>query len=132
MSREILSEKLRLARVSGKNQVALQSTFREYDQKLKKLQRQRIASALAERHVPGGNAGGRKSEYTEMALIENIDKIGYLPFGREEANMFFNVIAKRYEHYTTRTSSKSGEKAIDLRIRKWLVPHRSQPATKNY
>lgn len=26
-----------------------------------------------------------------------IDEIGYLPFGREEANLFFNVIAKRYE-----------------------------------
>lgn len=27
-----------------------------------------------------------------------IDEIGYLPFGREEANLFFNMIAKRYEH----------------------------------
>lgn len=26
-----------------------------------------------------------------------IDEIGYLPFGRQEANLFFNVIAKRYE-----------------------------------
>lgn len=26
-----------------------------------------------------------------------IDEIGYLPFGRAEANLFFNVIAKRYE-----------------------------------
>lgn len=26
-----------------------------------------------------------------------IDEIGYLPFGREEANHFFQVIAKRYE-----------------------------------
>jgi len=26
-----------------------------------------------------------------------IDEIGYLPFGRDEANLFFNVIAKRYE-----------------------------------
>ena len=71
LSREILTEKPHLARISGKGQEALQSTFRDYDQKLKKLQRQRIASALAERHVPGGNAGGRKSEYTEMALIKN-------------------------------------------------------------
>jgi len=71
LSREILSARPHLSRVSGKGQEAIQGTFREYDQKLKKLQRQRIASALAERHVPGGNAGGRKSEYTEMALIEN-------------------------------------------------------------
>jgi DNA replication protein DnaC len=27
-----------------------------------------------------------------------IDEIGYLPFGRAEANLFFNVIAKRYEY----------------------------------
>lgn len=26
-----------------------------------------------------------------------IDEIGYLPFGREESNLFFNVVAKRYE-----------------------------------
>ena len=26
-----------------------------------------------------------------------IDKIGYLPFGREQANLFFQVIARRYE-----------------------------------
>ncbi len=26
-----------------------------------------------------------------------IDEIGYLPFGRDEANLFFHVVAKRYE-----------------------------------
>jgi DNA replication protein DnaC len=26
-----------------------------------------------------------------------IDEIGYLPFGREEATLFFNVVATRYE-----------------------------------
>ena len=26
-----------------------------------------------------------------------VDEIGYLPFGREEATLFFNVVAKRYE-----------------------------------
>lgn len=26
-----------------------------------------------------------------------IDEIGYLPFGRDEANLFFNVVAQRYE-----------------------------------
>lgn len=29
-----------------------------------------------------------------------IDEIGYLPFGREEANLFFQVIAKRYERFS--------------------------------
>jgi DNA replication protein DnaC len=35
-----------------------------------------------------------------MVLAPNlliIDEMGYLPFGRAEANLFFNVIAKRYE-----------------------------------
>ncbi|RKG30728.1 transposase [Acinetobacter tianfuensis] len=35
-----------------------------------------------------------------------IDEIGYLPFGREEANLFFNVIAKRYEKGSTILTSK--------------------------
>ena len=26
-----------------------------------------------------------------------IDETGYLPFGREQANLFFQVIARRYE-----------------------------------
>ena len=30
-----------------------------------------------------------------------IDELGYLPFGREEANLFFHVIAKRYERAST-------------------------------
>tara|TARA_R110000850_G_scaffold143738_1_gene265950 strand:- start:7315 stop:13092 length:5778 start_codon:yes stop_codon:yes gene_type:complete len=71
LAREILTKRPYLQRVSGKNQEALQGTFREYDQKLKTLQRKRIASALAERHVPQGSSGGRKSEYTGMALINN-------------------------------------------------------------
>ncbi|MFC1236705.1 IS21-like element helper ATPase IstB [Vibrio sp. F74] len=37
----------------------------------------------------------KRSVLTPRLLI--VDEIGYLPFGREEANLFFNVIAKRYE-----------------------------------
>lgn len=44
---------------------------------------------------------GRLKEYFNRAIIGPrllvIDEIGYLPFCREEANLFFNVIAKRYE-----------------------------------
>jgi DNA replication protein DnaC len=47
-------------------------------------------------------AQGRLKEYFKRAILGPkllvIDEIGYLPFGREEANLFFNVIAKRYEH----------------------------------
>lgn len=71
LSREILTQRPHLARESGKHLNAQQDSFRRYDQKLKRLQRERIASELAERHVPAGNAGGRKADYTDMALINN-------------------------------------------------------------
>ncbi|WWC03582.1 IS21-like element helper ATPase IstB [Citrobacter portucalensis] len=44
---------------------------------------------------------GRLKEYFNRAILGPrllvIDEIGYLPFGREEANLFFQVVAKRYE-----------------------------------
>ena len=44
---------------------------------------------------------GRLDTYLKRSVLSPkllvIDEIGYLPFGREEANLFFNVIAKRYE-----------------------------------
>jgi DNA replication protein DnaC len=44
---------------------------------------------------------GRLREYFNRVVIGPklliVDEIGYLPFGREEANLFFNVVAKRYE-----------------------------------
>jgi DNA replication protein DnaC len=47
-------------------------------------------------------AQGRLKEYFNRAIFGSkllvVDEIGYLPYGREEANLFFNVVAKRYEH----------------------------------
>lgn len=44
---------------------------------------------------------GRLQEYFARAVqgpkLLVVDEIGYLPFGREEATLFFNVVAKRYE-----------------------------------
>jgi DNA replication protein DnaC len=44
---------------------------------------------------------GRLKGYFNRAVLGPkllvVDEIGYLPFGREEANLFFNVVAKRYE-----------------------------------
>lgn len=44
---------------------------------------------------------GRRKEYFNRVVIGPrllvIDEIGYLPFGRDAANLFFNVVAKRYE-----------------------------------
>jgi len=46
-------------------------------------------------------AQGRLDTYLKRSVMAPklmiIDEIGYLPFGREEANLFFNVIAKSYE-----------------------------------
>lgn len=78
-----------------------------------------IATALAYRAVMAGiktrfitatdlmmqlaiaKSQGRLKEYLNRAVIGPrllvVDEIGYLPFGREEANLFFNVVAKRYE-----------------------------------
>jgi len=46
-------------------------------------------------------AQGRLKEYFNRAVIGPrlliVDELGYLPFGREEANLLFNVVAKRYE-----------------------------------
>lgn len=44
---------------------------------------------------------GRLASYFRRVIAGTrlliIDEIGYLPFGREEANLFFDVVAKRYE-----------------------------------
>jgi len=44
---------------------------------------------------------GRFGNYLNHAVMGPklliVDEIGYLPFGREEANLFFQVVAKRYE-----------------------------------
>ena len=44
---------------------------------------------------------GRLENYLKRSVLAPrvliVDEIGYLPFGREEENLFFNAIAKRYE-----------------------------------
>jgi DNA replication protein DnaC len=51
--------------------------------------------------LAAAEAQGRLEEYFNRAVIGPklliVDEIGYLPFGREEATLFFNVVAKRYE-----------------------------------
>jgi DNA replication protein DnaC len=57
-----------------------------------------------------------------------IDEIGYLPFGREEASLFFNVIAKRYEKGSVIVTSNlpfsqwSGAFANDTTLVAGIVP----------
>ena len=51
--------------------------------------------------LAAARAQGRLKEYFNRVALGPklliVDEIGYLPFGREEANLFFNVVAKRYE-----------------------------------
>lgn len=54
-------------------------------------------------------AQGRLTQYLNRAVLGPrllvIDELGYLPFGRDEANLFFHVIAKRYERASTIVTS---------------------------
>lgn len=52
---------------------------------------------------------GRLKSYMNRAVLGPrllvVDELGYLPFGRDEANLFFQVIAKRYERSATIVTS---------------------------
>lgn len=52
----------------------------------------------------------RLTKYMNLAVLGPrllvIDELGYLPFGREEANLFFHVIAERYERASTLTTRR--------------------------
>jgi DNA replication protein DnaC len=51
--------------------------------------------------LAAAKAQGRLKHYFNRAVLGPklliVDELGYLPFGRDEANLFFNVVAKRYE-----------------------------------
>lgn len=60
-----------------------------------------ISAADLMLQLSGAHRQGRLKEFlrrtVQVPKLLIIDEIGYLPFGREEANHFFQVIAKRYE-----------------------------------
>lgn len=60
-----------------------------------------ISAADLMMQLAAAKAQGRLREHFNRAVLGPkllvIDEIGYLPFGRDEANLFFNVVAKRYE-----------------------------------
>jgi hypothetical protein len=51
--------------------------------------------------LASAKARGRLKEYFNRAVLGpkllNVDELGYLPFRRDEANLFFNGVVKRYE-----------------------------------
>ena len=60
----------------------------------------------------------RLKEYMNRAVLGPkllvIDELGYLPFGRDEANLFFHVIAKRYERCRDDRYEQSAVHAVGL------------------
>jgi DNA replication protein DnaC len=60
-----------------------------------------ISAADLMLQLAAAKSQGRLKEYFNRAVLGPkllvVDEIGYLPFGRDEANLFFNVVAKRYE-----------------------------------
>ena len=66
----------------------------------------RTQGALHQRGRPDAATGRGKGAGAAEGVLQSrrdwpkllvVDEIGYLPFGREEATLFFNVVAKRYE-----------------------------------
>lgn len=70
LAREIFREQPELAKFSGFSQNALQKKFKEYDNKLKKLQCQQIAWKIDQTNIPSGKRGVRVSEHTDLFLLK--------------------------------------------------------------
>ena len=83
----------------GKSHVAIALAYKAV---MAKIKTRFITAADLMMQLATAKSQARLKEYFNRAVIGPrllvVDEIGYLPFGREEANLFFNVIAKRYEH----------------------------------
>lgn len=68
-----------------------------------------ISAADLMMQLATAKAQDRLREYMNRAVLGPkllvIDELGYLPFGRDEANLLFHVIAKRYERAATIVTS---------------------------
>lgn len=71
LAREIYQQQPELSQRSGHEQSSLQQQFSVYDEKLKELQRKRIASIAAKRYVPNGTSGARVASYSEGFLLNH-------------------------------------------------------------
>jgi DNA replication protein DnaC len=85
-------------------------------------------------------AQNRLKQYFNRAVLGPrllvIDEIGYLPFGRDEANLFFNVVAKRYEQGSMVLTSNLGSSdqrtpRHKARIKRHLALHRTVVTCEN-
>ncbi len=82
----------------GKSHLAISFAYQAV---MKGLKTRFISAADLMLQLATAKKQDRLEAYIKRSIIAPklmvIDEIGYLPFGREEANLFFNVIAKRYE-----------------------------------
>ncbi len=82
----------------GKSHLAIALAYRAV---MASIKTRFITAADLMLQLATANHQGRLKEYFNRAILGPkllvVDEIGYLPFGRDEANLFFNVVAKRYE-----------------------------------
>ena len=71
LSREAFSHYPELSRRSGFAQEQTKSQFRDLDRQVVKLGREDVVAKLLQRPVPSGNGEGRRSEFSDLALIHN-------------------------------------------------------------
>lgn len=74
LAREVINENQTLSYFSGADQNAIRKQFREYDDKLKSLQQDKIAYQVAKhgfKNTKSGSARGKVGTYTEMGLINH-------------------------------------------------------------
>jgi len=71
LAREMFREEPDLAKFSGISQNALQKKFKEYDNRLKKLQCEHIAWKIDQTNIPSGQRGARVSENTDLFLLRH-------------------------------------------------------------
>lgn len=82
----------------GKSHLAIALAYRAI---MARIKTRFITAADLMLQLAAAKAQGRLKEYFNRAILGPrlliVDELGYLPFGRDEANLFFNVVAKRYE-----------------------------------
>ena len=71
LTREAFESYPELNRFSGFNQEQTKQQFRDLDRQLVRLGREDIVAKLLNRPVPAGNGEGKRSDYTDLALIHN-------------------------------------------------------------
>ena len=71
LAREIISTHADISQFSGETHSTIRVKFKEYDDKIKSLQKARISNHLTKNSVPQGNHGGRVGSYTELSLLQH-------------------------------------------------------------